>query len=179
MPKKTFILVTLLVLITLTLVSCKRVYFHLREEVHNNRAMKFKTAESYYALGQEISLTRGTFRIEYGDQALLHIVGKARITGVGEEGVATLDFNETARFYIALPLDFEIGGRYDTKHNAICEIINSFAYKSGETLFTCQEGIVVIDSLAHNKYYGTFSGDYINTSNKRLSVEGNFKAGRK
>ncbi len=178
MIKKIFILIPVLTLTVFLLLSCKRTYFHLTEEVHDNVAMRFTTGTSYFEPGRSIVLTGGKYRIEWGDSIVLFVEGKAKFTGVGEEGIGTLDFTETARFYITLQPSLK-AGRYNTRYKAICEIINSFTYGEGENLFTCQSGEVVIDSLRKGKIYGVFTGEYLNTSNKHLSVKGDIKAGRK
>jgi len=177
MFKKLLIPVLIIVFSSLIFISCKRTYFYLEEEVLYNKRLKFNTKESYYRYGQQIILTGGGFRVDSGDDVLLYIKGETTVTGVGEPGIMTLEFREVARFYISLTPPLGIG-RYDTKYNAICEIINSHSYQSGENLFTCQQGEVVVDSLKGDKIFGTISGEYLNTSNKRLSIEGDIKAKR-
>lgn len=157
--------------------SCKRTYFYLKEEVHDNEQLKFNTKKSYYQYGKQITLSQGSFRIDPGDDALLYIKGETTVTGVGEPGVMTLDFREIAHFYINLTPPIGIG-RYDTRYKAICEIINSTSYTLGDNLFTCQQGEVVIDSLKGDKIFGTITGRYLSSGNKRLTIEGNIKAKR-
>jgi hypothetical protein len=177
MFKKLFIAVLIIILASLVLPSCKRTYFYLQEEVLNNKKLKFNTRESYYRYGQQIELTGGGFRVDSGDDILIYIKGETTVSGVGEPGIMTLEFREVARFYIALTPPLGVG-KYDIKHKALCEIINSLSYKTGENLFTCQQGEVVIDSLKKDYIYGKITGEYLNTSNKRLSIEGNIKAKR-
>lgn len=177
MNKKLIIPILIIIFSVSIFASCNRTYFYLKEEVLNNKKLKFKTRESYYRYGQQIELTGGGFRVDSGEDVLLYIKGETTVTGVGEPGIMTLEFREVAQFYIALTPPLGVG-KYDTKHKAICEILNSLSYKTGENLFTCQRGEVVIDSLKKDNIYGKITGDYLNTSNKRLSIEGNIKAKR-
>jgi hypothetical protein len=161
------------VLIVTLLASCKRTYFHIKEEINNNTSVRFTTKESYYQMGKSIALTSGSYRIVPGDSIVMFIEGKASMGSVGETGVATFEAQETARFYVMLPSLPKVG-KYNVSHRAICEIIGR--YNQGEGLFVCQSGQVVIDSLKRSKIYGKLTGEYLNTSNQKLSVDGNIKA---
>lgn len=158
--------------------GCKNTYFHLTEEINDNATHRFTVKDAYYRMGKSIALTAGRFEITPGDSMVLYLEGQGRVTGVGEAGVAGLDFGQTARFYIRLPLQPE-RQKYDTEHKAICEITGSYGYGPGENLFVCQSGNVVVDSLRKDKIYGSFRGSYLNTSNKSMLVEGSFRAGHK
>jgi hypothetical protein len=166
------------VLVAILSGGCKNTYFHLTEEINDNATNRFTVKDAYYRMGKSIAITGGRFEITPGDSIVLFLEGHGKVTGVGESGVAGLDFGQTARFYIRLPLQLDLQ-KYDTKFKAICEITGSYGYGSGENLFVCQSGKVVVDSLKKDKVYGSFSGSYLNTSNKSLLVEGDFKAGHK
>ncbi|MCP4565992.1 MAG: hypothetical protein GY841_00270 [FCB group bacterium] len=178
MIRKAVLAVFTLSLLAVLLVSCKSTYFHVTEEARDNVALKFKTDKAYLEGGKSISLTSGGFLLTPGDSTVLFVEGRGRYSEVGEVGVASLGVTETARFYMTLPTMIK-PGRYDIHHKSICEILGSLNYNQGETLFTCQSGQVVIDSLYKGKFYGKFKGEYINTSNKRLTVDGDFKVKQK
>lgn len=175
MRKDLFLIAILAGILIVLASSCKRLYFHVTEEVLSGESNRFTQKKAYYWMGRSIALTAGRFEITPGDSTVLFIEGRGSVTGVGEAGVATLDFGETARFFIALPLKIQ-ARRYDTRFRAICEVTGSLKYGAGENLFVCQSGEVVVDSLKGTRIYGTFRGDYLNTSNKRLAVDGQFKA---
>jgi hypothetical protein len=158
--------------------SCKRTYIRMTEEVFDNVEIRFAVKESYYRMGKSIALTAGRYEITPGDSIVLYIRGQGRVGGLGEESVVGLDFVETARFFISLPIRLSMQ-TYDTQHKAICEITGSLNYGPGENLFICQSGQVVIDSLKKENIFGNFKGSYLNTSNKSFKVEGPFKAGLK
>lgn len=168
----------LLVLIVLLGLGCKRTYFRIREESQNKQTVKFTMRESYFQLGKSIALTQGKFEIRPGDSTVLYVSGEASLSGVGEAGVATLQFNETARFFFMLPIFLKTGS-YDVNYRSICEVIGSPQYGYNENLFTCQSGRVVIDSIKGSKIFGQFGGKYINTRNATLTVEGDFHAKQK
>ncbi len=178
MSRKAIIVGAAAVGILLSLAACKRIYYHVSEEVSGNKPNKFRIQESYYQMGKSIAITGGRYELVPGDSIILYIKGQGTVTGVGEAGVATLDFPETTRFYIALPNRLDVK-TYNTGRRAICDITGNLNYGEGEDLFVCQSGKVVIDSLKGDKIYGNFSGKYLNTSNKSITVEGPFKAGPK
>jgi hypothetical protein len=178
MARKTTLYAAAVVGILLSLAACKRIYYHVSEEVTGNERNKFRLQEAYYQMGKSIAITGGKFALVPGDSIVLYIKGQGTVTGVGESGVATLDFPETTRFYISLPNILGVK-TYNTGHRAICEITGNLSYGPGENLFVCQSGKVVIDSLKKDKIYGNFSGNYLNTSNKSIAVDGKFKAGPK
>ncbi len=169
---------TFLVIALLVGLGCKRTYFRIREEAQSKQTVKFKQMESYHQMGKTIALTQGKFELRPGDSTILYISGEASLSGVGEAGVATLSFKETARFYFMLPSFVKVGS-YDVNYQSICEIIGSPQYGFSENLFTCQTGRVVVDSIKGSKLYGQFGGKYINTSNSTLTVEGDFNAKQK
>lgn len=173
-----FFISAVAVAILLSLAACKRMYYHVSEEVAGNTPNKFRLQESYYQMGKSIAITGGRYELVPGDSIILYIKGQGTVTGVGEAGVATLDFPETTRFYIMLPNNLSLKS-YNTGGRAICDITGNLNYGAGEDLFVCQSGKVVIDSLKGDKVYGKFSGKYLNTSNKSISVDGPFKAGLK
>lgn len=155
--------------------SCKKTYFRMTEEVHQNATSKFAIKEAHYRLGKSIALTAGRFELTPGDSMVLYIEGQGKVAGIGEQGVISLDFAQTARFYIVLPVRLSLQ-KYNIGQKAICEITGGFAYGPGENLFICQSGSVVVDSLKKDDVYGQFRGTYLNTSNKSFTVEGPFKA---
>jgi hypothetical protein len=178
MKRNILFLLILSILLIITVGSCKKTYFYMTEEIHENQTNKFTVKDSYYRMGKSIALTGGRYEITPGDSIVLFIVGQGKVSGVGSEGVMGLDFAETARFFISLPVRLSVQ-EYDTQHGAICEITGSLNYGQGESIFTCQSGSVVIDSLKKDNVYGHFDGTYLNTSNKSFTVEGPFKAGLK
>ncbi len=109
---------------------------------------------------------------------MLFVEGQAKVPGTDRESVAHLELTEVARLYMTLPIPPR-PGRYDTRFAAICEIINSQKYAIGDNLFVCQSGEVVVDSFKNGVYYGQFSGNYLNTTDKHLSASGTLKAGQK
>jgi len=155
--------------------SCKKTYFRMTEEVNQNATNKFAVKEAYYRMGKSIALTAGRFELTPGDSIVLYIEGRGKVSGIGDQGVVGLDFAETTRFYMTLPIRLSLK-KYDIGHKAICEITGSLNYGAGEGLFVCQSGSVVVDSLKKDDVYGRFEGKYLNTSNKSFSVEGPFKA---
>jgi hypothetical protein len=178
MSRKAIIYGAAAVMILLSLAACKRIYYHVSEEISGNKPNKFRIQEAYYQMGKSIAITGGRYELVPGDSIILFIQGQGTVTGVGEAGVATLDFPETTRFYISLPNILGVK-TYHTGRRAICEITGNLNYGPGEDLFVCQSGKVVIDSLKGDKIYGNFSGKYLNTSNKSITVDGPFKAGLK
>ena len=168
----------LVIIMAVVFGGCKKTYFNIIEEVQGSDRLKFTTKSTYLKKGKSIALTRSRYQLLPGDSTILFLEGQAKLTGVGETKVAEFDFIETALIYITLPAVIE-PGRYTIGHKSICEIINSNVYDSGESLFIGQSGEVIIDSLHRGKYYGSFSGHYINTSNKSLTIEGSIKAGWK
>ena len=178
MSKKAIIGAAAVVGILLSLAACKRFYYHVSEEVAGNQPNKFRVQEAHYQMGKSIAITGGRYEIVPGDSIILYIKGQGTVTGVGEAGVATLDFPETTRFYISLPNILGVK-TYNIGQKAICEITGNLDYGSGENLFVCQSGRLVVDSLKKDKIYGNFSGKYLNTSNKSITVDGSFRAGSK
>lgn len=178
MSRKAIIYAAAVVGILLSLAACKRLYYHVSEEISGNKPNKFRVQKAYYQMGKSIAITGGRYELVPGDSIILYIQGQGTVTGVGEAGVATLDFPETTRFYISLPNLLNVK-TYRTGRRAICEITGNLNYGPGENLFVCQSGRVVIDSLKKDNIYGNFSGKYLNTSNKSITVEGAFKAGPK
>lgn len=176
MSKNRFIIPAVVAVLLLSLGACKRIHFTVSEEVNDNRSNRFVIKEAWYQMGKSIALTGGQYQIVPGDSIILYIRGMGTVTGVGEAGVATLDFPQTTRFYIMLPNRLSLR-RYDIGRRAICEITGSMAYDQGENLFVCQTGQVVIDSLKGEKLHGQFSGIYLNTRNQSITVDGPFKAG--
>lgn len=168
----------IIIIAAVVVAGCKKTYFNIIEEVQGSDKLKFTTKRTYLEKGKSIALTQSRYRLLPGDSTVLFLEGQAKLTGVGESSVAEFDFIETALIYITLPPVIE-PGKYAIGHKSICEIINSNVYKAGENLFIGQSGRVVIDSLYKGKYYGSFSGNYINTSNKSLTIEGSIKAGWK
>jgi hypothetical protein len=178
MIKKNHCLWIILILLSLiALISCKRTYFYVSEEVHDNTSVRFTTKSSFYTKGKSIALTHGGFELIPSDSTVLFIEGQS--TGRSKSGVsiAQLRLSETARFYVTLPNTIRVG-KYNIGHKAICEITGNLNYRIGETLFTCQRGNVVVDSLVGTKIYGTIEGDYLNTRNQKLKIDGNIKAGQ-
>lgn len=176
---KTVLVVNAILLIVLFLgVGCKKTYFRIREESQDKQTVKFTMRESYFELGKSIALTQGNFEIRPGDSTILYVAGDASLPGFGEEGVATLEFKETARFYFMLPTFLKTGS-YNVNFRSICEVLGSPQYGFGENLFTCQNGRVVIDSIKGSKIFGQFGGKYINTRDVTLTVEGDFHAKQK
>ena len=155
--------------------SCKKTYFRITDEVDPKSAGKFTIKKATYRMGRSIALTSGRFQLTPGDSIVLYIEGQGKVTGIGEQGVATLDFAETARFYMTLPIRLSLQ-EYDIGQKAICEITGNLNYGPGENLFVCQSGSVVVDSIKKDDVYGRFEGRYLNTRNKSFSVEGPFKA---
>ncbi len=178
MSRKAIMYGAAVVAVLLSLAACKRTYYHVSEEITGNQPNRFRLQEAYYQMGKSIAITGGRYQLVPGDSTLLYIQGQGTVTGVGEAGVATLDFPETTRFYISLPNVLGVK-TYNTGRRAICEITGNLNYGAGEDLFVCQSGKVVIDSLKGDKIYGNFSGTYLNTSNKSITVDGPFKAGPK
>ncbi len=175
MNKKIFFIIVALLLVIVFAGSCKRTYFQMSEEVTGSEASKFRFRDAYYRMGKSIALTAGRFELTPADSMVLFIEGRGKTFSAGEEGVAALDVAETARFYIVLPPRLSLK-EYDTRNKAICEITGSLNYGVGENLFICQSGSVVIDSLRKDDIFGSFKGNYLNTSNKSFQVEGPFKA---
>jgi hypothetical protein len=178
MRRHIYIGVTLVVILLMQVVSCKKTYFHISEEVHNNQPIRFTTKQAFYQMGKAIALTGGGFELIPGDSIVLTIVGQGKAPGDTEGSVVRLDFAETARIYAGLPVNIR-PGVYKTENRAICEITGSLAYGIGENLFVCQSGEVRVDSLTDTKIYGTIFGEYLNTSNKKLTIDGPFQAGLK
>lgn len=173
--------IALLALVVLTLMvadGCKRVYFHLTEQAPEKTTLRFTTTKSYYELNRSIALTGGRYQIRPGDSIVLFVEGQAKVPKTNRESIAQLELTEVARLYLTLPIPPK-PGRYDTRFAAICEIINSRKYTIGDNLFVCQSGEVVVDSFKNGVYYGQFSGDYLNTTNKQVSAAGTLKAGQK
>lgn len=179
MSRKDIYVLAAMGVLAVLLVSCKKTYFHVSEEVNKNAKVRFTQQNAYYQMGKSIALNAGRYQLVPGDSIVLYIEGLGKFTGVGEVSVATLDIGETSRFYIALPNMLAAGKTYDTRNRAICEITGNFQYGSGENLFICQSGQVVIDSLKGSRVHGAFSGEYLNARNQSLSVTGAFKAGAK
>ena len=171
-------LTAVLILTVILLSACKKTYFSITEEARDNQTLRFTVHKADYQLGQSITLTGGGFLLTPADSQVIFVEGRAEYKDIGEQGVAALAVTATARFYIALPNVLK-AGRYNIKYHSICEIMGSLNYQPGETLFTCQSGEVVIDSIAKGQYYGSFKGEYLNTSNKHLTVDGDLKAKRK
>jgi hypothetical protein len=178
MKKNIISIIVLAVLLMIFVGSCKRTFFQVTEEMNKNQARQFVVKDAHYRMGKSIAITGSRFELTPADSIVLFIEGQSKVTGVGEEGVMTLDFAETTRFYIVLPIRLS-PKKYDTEHRAICEITGNLNYGAGENLFICQNGQVVIDSLKKNNIFGTFRGRYLNTSNKSFMVEGPFEAGLK
>lgn len=172
---KNKVIVIVVAVVLFGLSACKRVHFNVAEEVNDGRSNRFVIKESWYRMGKSIAITGGQYQIVPGDSIILYIRGLGTVTGVGEAGVATLDFPQTTRFYIMLP-NILSEKSYDIGQSAICEITGSLNYRAGENLFICQTGQVAIDSIKSEKLYGRFSGKYLNTSNQSISVDGPFKA---
>lgn len=168
----------LAVLATASLTSCKKIYFRVSEEANDNKANRFAITEAYYQMGKSIALTGGRYELTPSDSIVLFIEGQGKVTGIGGDGVVGLDYAQTARFFMTLPVRLQ-PKNYDTRFRSICEITGSLNYGAGENLFVCQSGQVVIDSLKKDTVYGTFKGTYLNTSNRTLSVDGPFTAGLK
>jgi len=178
MNKKSVVIIILAVFIAAFIGSCKKTHFQLTEEVHDSQTFRFTLKEAYYRMGHSIAITGGRFELTPADSIVLYIEGQGKVFGYGEKGVVGLDFAQTARFYITLPVRLS-PGKYDTRQKAICEITGSLAYGQGENLFVCQSGRVVIDSLIGTDIYGNFKGKYVNTSNKFVYGDGPFKANLK
>ena len=178
MSNKKVLAITAAVAAILILGSCKRLYFHVTEENRGGASNRFVLKKAHYQMGKSVAITGGRFQLVPSDSIVLYIEGQGTVTGVGEAGVATLDFAETTRFYIVLPTRLSVK-KYDVGNRAICEITGSLGYNPGENLFVCQSGEVVIDSLKKEKIFGTFAGKYINTRNQSMTVDGRFKAGLK
>jgi len=178
MSKKKIVILIVAVAAILALAACKRIHINVAEEVNDGRSNRFVIKESWYEMGKSIAITDGQYQLVPGDSIVLYIRGLGTVTGVGEAGVATLDFPQTTRFYIMLP-NILSERTYDISRSAICEITGSLNYGTGENLFVCQSGKVAIDSLKGEKIYGQFSGKYINTRNQSISVDGPFKADTK
>ncbi|MEE9442739.1 MAG: hypothetical protein V3V99_08735 [candidate division Zixibacteria bacterium] len=176
--KNQYLWIILILLSLFALLSCKKTYFYVSEEVHDNTSVRFTTKSSFYTKGKSIALTHGGFELVPSDSTVLFIEGQSTGVGKGGVSVAQLRLAETARFYVTLPNTINVG-KYNIGHKAICEITGNLNYRIGETLFTCQRGSVVVDSLVGSKIYGTISGDYLNTRNQTLKIEGNIKAGQK
>lgn len=179
MIKKNQVLWIVIIFLSLAaLISCKKTYFYIAEEVHDNTSVRFTTKSSFYTLGKSIALTHGGFELVPSDSTVLFIEGES--TGRSKSGasIAQLRLSETARFYVTLPNNVNVG-KYNIGHKAICEITGNLNYRIGETLFTCQSGSIVVDSLVGTKIYGTIEGDYINTRNQKLKIDGNIKADHK
>ena len=178
MSKKSILAFILAATVILGLISCKRLYFHVTEENRGGASNRFVLKKAHYQMGKSVAITGGRFQLVPSDSIVLYIEGQGTVTGVGEAGVATLDFAETTRFYIVLPTRLSVK-KYDVGNRAICEITGSLGYNPGENLFVCQSGQVVVDSLKKEKIFGTFAGKYINTRNQSMTVDGRFKAGLK
>ncbi|MFH1699493.1 MAG: hypothetical protein ABIE07_02805 [Candidatus Zixiibacteriota bacterium] len=179
MIKKNHCLWIVLFLLSLfALMSCKRTYLYVAEEVYENTSVRFTTKSSFYTMGKSIALTHGGFELVPSDSTVLFIEGQSTNTGKGGISVAELRLAETARFYVTLPNTIRVG-EFNIEHKSICEITGNLNYRIGETLFTCQRGSIIVDSLVGSKIYGTIDGDYLNTRNQTLKVEGNIKAGQK
>ncbi|MCK5127870.1 MAG: hypothetical protein KAR42_16555 [candidate division Zixibacteria bacterium] len=172
---KRFLIIVTLGLLLLSLISCSKSYFTIAEEVHENTAIKYKTVNSFYEMGKSIELTRGKFQLIPGDSIVLFIEGRSTKSTVSGETFAELPTAKSARFFVTLPISIA-EGKYNTTHKAICEIIGSLNYQTGEGLFTCQSGEVVIDSLKGEKLFGSITGKYRNTKNQSLTVNGNIEA---
>lgn len=172
-----FLFVAALVILA-ALGACNKTYFQIAEEANNNVAVRYTTTTGAYTMGKSIALTRGKFEIIPGDSVVLYIEGRSTGKGVGEESVAELELATHARFYVMLPNMITVG-RYNTQHRAICEVVGSMHYQTGENLFICQSGRISVDSLDGSKIYGKISGVYLNTKNQTLTVEGDIKADMK
>jgi len=175
MKKNIIFAIVMGVLLVIFCGSCKRTYFRMTEEVNQNTTNKFAIKDAYYRMGKSIALTAGRFELTPSDSIVLYIEGQGKVSGIGKSGVVGLDFAQTARFYMTLPVRLSLK-KYDVKQKAICEITGSQNYGVGENLFICQAGSVKIDSLKKDDVYGQFRGTYLNTSNKSFTVEGPFKA---
>jgi hypothetical protein len=175
MRTKTVILVVLSLLVLVLAASCKKTYLYLSEEVRDNKPARFAIQEAYYLRGKSIALYAGRFQLTPSDSVVLHLSAQGSVTGFGEAGVATLDFDQVARVYIVLPNRLT-PGEYDIGRNGVCEITGSLNYRQGENLFVCQSGRLVIDSLKGDKIFGIISGTYLNAGNQSLSLEGAVKA---
>jgi len=147
----------------------------MSEQTRPNEKLRFTFTKSIYKRNQSIQLTRGKYSIAPGDSLLMYIEGKAKTRGVGEAGVVELQFTERAMIYVSLPPEI-YEETYSVKFASICEILNNPIYHVRENIFTCQSGKVVVDSIRGTDIFGTLTGEYLNTSNKKLSIEAPFKS---
>ena len=175
MSRKLFVIIAASMMLIVFAGSCKKTYIKMAEEVNENASNRFEVRDAYYQMGKSIALYAGRFELTPADSLVLYIEGRGKMFSAGEKGVAALDVAQTARFYIVLPPRLSLK-TYETGNNAICEITGNLKYGVGENLFICQSGSVVIDSLKKDDVFGSFKGNYLNTSNKSFQVEGPFKA---
>jgi hypothetical protein len=163
---------------SLTFTGCEKSRFWVKEEIAGEARHSFTLEEAYYLTDRTIELTRGKYQIVGGDSLVLYISGAAKFSVTGKDKLAGFDIKEKARFYLMLPPQLAPRS-YTINNRAICEIIGNAMYDPGESLFICESGQVTIDSLVDTKIYGAFAGQYVNTSNNRLEVDGPFAADRK
>ncbi len=165
-------------LMVLALSACSSTYFYITEEARDGKTYQYGLSKGYFEAGKSLAISNGRLKITPGDSLLLYLEGSSRKTGESRIGIATLDFVQKARFYIMLPSQPELRS-YSMQYNAICEVLLSGLYDEGANLFTCQRGEIVLDSIAKGDHWGRFKGVFLNTQNKEIEVEGDFRAGRK
>lgn len=158
--------------------GCKKMYLHVTEESAGTPALRFTVNRAYHEPMQAVQVTEGKYSIVAGRETVLTIEGTGSTLGVGEAGVATIDYHRTVRLYLTLPLEPKVG-RYEITAQSICELIGGGDPAEGSSLFRGDAGTMVIDSLKKHRIYGTLDAGFVNASGRRLTVSGPVKAGRK
>ncbi len=158
--------------------GCKKIYFRIVEEPSGKPPLRFQVDKANFEPKRDIFLSEGKYSIVLGQSTILFIEGTASTTGYGEVGVATMDYKQTARFFMTLPLE-PTAGRYTITPNSLCELIGGGDPGTGNSLFMGNTGEIVIDSVKHGRIYGAFDGNFINAAGRTVTVTGPIKAGRK
>lgn len=167
------LLMTVLVIYAGSCTSRYRLSLYITED---SGRKKIKTEDAIFTAGTVLNNPYADTRIILGKGNTIVVPASRRGSSLYKSKASFLSFDELLklRIYLELPETFAPGDVELVDH-AYVLILEQYDKPIKEKVFLPESGNIVIDSISSGRLFVTMSGEFVNSSNRSLAIDGQFK----